>query len=175
MSSETITTALFLITAVVAAGVLINAVYPVIYTMAGTFSSSTHESDVRIRTDFKIIATYGSYGTETAQIWMKNTGTERIAIADIQRADVFCGGEGSFDHLSYSGSLADKKWKVDFGPDYDLNNNQYWDPGETIKITAQTATLPARGSNAYFQFSLTKRRSGFYCSLLLLTSLSAAR
>jgi flagellar protein FlaG len=43
MSSETITTALFLITAVIAAGVLINAVYPVVYNMAGTFSSTTHE------------------------------------------------------------------------------------------------------------------------------------
>ncbi len=46
MSAETITTALFLITAVVASAVLINAVYPVIQTMTGTFSSSTHESDV---------------------------------------------------------------------------------------------------------------------------------
>jgi flagellar protein FlaG len=156
MSSETITTALFLITAVVAAGVLINAVYPVIYTMAGTFSSSTHESDVRIRTDFKIIATYASYSTETAQVWMKNTGTERISFDEIQRADVFCGGEGSFDHLTYNALLNNKQWKADFNEDeYDLNNNQYWDPGETIKITAHTSTIPDLGGKVYFQFTLT--------------------
>ena len=155
MSSETITTALFLITAVVAAGVLINAVYPVIYTMAGTFSSSTHESDVMIRTDVKIIATYASYNTATAQIWMKNTGTERISLDAIKKADVFCGGEGSFDHLTYSDSLGDKKWKVDFTSEYDLNNNEYWDPGQTIKITAQTLTLPTKGNTAYFQFTLS--------------------
>ena len=47
MSDDSITTALFLITAVVASAVLINAVYPVISNMAGTFSSTTHESDVR--------------------------------------------------------------------------------------------------------------------------------
>jgi flagellar protein FlaG len=147
MSSETITTALFLITAVVAAGVLINAVYPVIYTMAGTFSSSTHESDVRIRTDFKIIATYAS--AANAQVWMKNTGTERISQNDPTKADVFCGEEGNFEHLTY-----DKNWNIDFGPDYDLNGNGYWDPGETIKITAEPSTLPASGGKVYFQFTL---------------------
>jgi flagellar protein FlaG len=158
MSSETITTALFLITAVVAAGVLINAVYPVIYTMAGTFSSSTHESDVRIRTDFKIIATYGSESSQTAQIWMKNTGTERISLEAIKTADVFCGGEGNFDHLTYSESFGEKKWQVDFDPvvkDYDLNGNGYWDPGETLKIIAETSTLPASGGKVYFQFTLS--------------------
>ena len=154
MSSETITTALFLITAVVAAGILINAVYPVIYTMAGTFTSSTHDTDVRIRTDFKIIATFASHNTATAQVWMKNIGMESISLNDIKRGDVFCGGEGSFDHLSYSDSAGDKQWQVDFGPDYDLNNNQYWDPGETVKIIAQTSTIPASGGNVYFQFTL---------------------
>jgi flagellar protein FlaG len=158
MSSETITTALFLITAVVAAGVLINAVYPVIYTMAGTFSSSTHESDVRIRTDFKIIATYGSESTQTAQIWMKNTGTERISLDAIRKADVFCGGQGNFDHLSYSDSVGDKRWQVDFDPDkkdYDLNGNGYWDPGETLKVIAETSTMPASGGKVFFQFTLS--------------------
>jgi len=72
-----------------------------------------------------------------------------------KKADVFCGGEGSFDHLTYSDSLGDKKWKVDFTSEYDLNNNEYWDPGETIKITAQTLTLPTKGNTAYFQFTLS--------------------
>src|SRR5512143_1005438 len=101
MSAETITTALCLITAVVASAVLINAVYPVVANMAGTFSSSTHESDVRIRTDFKIIATYASESSGTGQIWMKNIGSEQIPLRDVQRADVFGGSTGSFDHLAY--------------------------------------------------------------------------
>ena len=153
MSSETITTALFLITAVVASAVLINAVYPVIQTMTGTFSSSTHESDVRIRTDFKIIATSAN-ASGTAQVWMKNIGSERISLSEIQRADVFCGKVGSFDHLTYTnGSLVDTKWTADFGPGYDLNTNSYWDSGETLKVTAKTSIPPA-GNNIYFQFAL---------------------
>jgi flagellar protein FlaG len=156
MSAETITTALFLITAVVASAVLINAVYPVIQTMAGTFSSSTHESDVRIRTDFKIITTYATTGTPgTVQVWMKNIGTERISIAQIQQADVFCGSATSYNHLAHtSGSLGNNQWIEDFSvPEYDQNNNQFWDPGETLKVTAKT-TIPSSGSKVTFQFAL---------------------
>jgi len=151
MSSESITTALFLITAVVASAVLINAMYPVIQNMAGTFSSSTHESDVRIRTDFKIIATHASEGT--VQVWMKNVGSERIGLADIQRSDVFCGAVGSFDHLSYvSSNPGDKQWTEEFGTGYDLNANKFWDPGETVKITAKAPF--SSGDKVFFQFAL---------------------
>ena len=151
MSAETITTALFLITAVVASAVLINAVYPVIQNMAGTFSSSTHESDVRIRTDFKIITTTANRSAGTAQVWMKNIGTERISREEINRSDVFCGAVGNFDHLTYtSGSPG---WTADFGPGYDLNANGFWDSGETLKVTAKTSIPPA-GNNVYFQFAL---------------------
>ena len=155
MSAETITTALFLITAVVASAVLINAVYPVIQNMAGTFSSSTHESDVRMRTDFKIIATAASQSSGTAQVWMKNIGSERISRAEIQRADVFCGKVGSFDHLAYTnGSIGDNQWTEEFGTGYDLNTNSFWDPGETLKVTAKPRTQIHSGDNVYFQFAL---------------------
>jgi flagellar protein FlaG len=155
MSAETITTALFLITAVVASAVLINAVYPVIQNMAGTFSSSTHESDVRMRTDFKIIATSAN-ASGTAQVWMKNIGSERISLSEIQRADVFCGAVGSFDHLAYQNvapaSLNSGNWTADFGSGYDLNANSYWDSGETLKVNAKTSI--SSGDKVYFQFAL---------------------
>jgi flagellar protein FlaG len=153
MSAETITTALFLITAVVASAVLINAVYPVISTMAGTFSSTTHESDVRIRTDFKIIATSASDGT--AQVWMKNIGSEPISISDIQRADVFGGATNNFDHLVHinSSSPVGNQWRETFDSGYNLNTNQFWDPGETVKVSFKT-TIPSTGSKVYFQFAL---------------------
>ena len=97
MSSETITTALFLITAVVAAAVLINAVYPVISRLwPGTFSSTTHESDVRIRTDFKIIATYASQASGTSQVWMKNTGTEQDIVIRYQQGRCLWRGSRQF-------------------------------------------------------------------------------
>ncbi len=59
MSADTFTTAIFLITAVIAAGVLISAIFPVVYQMAGTFSSAGHASDQQIRTDFKVVLAVG--------------------------------------------------------------------------------------------------------------------
>jgi len=155
MSAETITTALFLITAVVASAVLINAIYPVVANMAGTFSSSTHESDVRIRTDFRIIATFASESSGTGQVWMKNIGSEQIPLRDVQRADVFGGATGSFDHLAHAnGTPGDNQWTETFtSPEYDLNGNQYWDAGETVKVTFRT-TIPSLGNKVYFQFAL---------------------
>jgi flagellar protein FlaG len=141
---------MFLITAVIAAGVLINAVFPVVYNMANTFSSATHESDQRLRTDFKIIATFASQSDSTAQVWMKNIGSQRIPASDIERSDVFCGAVGDFDRLSFtSGIITDGTWQADLS---DLNANNYWDPGETLKVTAMTARLPSTGNVAYFQF-----------------------
>jgi len=142
MSSETITTALFLITAVIAAGVLINAVYPVIYEMAGTFSSTTHESDTRMRTDFKVISAVAS--GSTVQIWMKNIGSEPIPLESITKSDVFLGAVGSFERLTY-----DTDWNAEILPPDD---NDVWETGETVEITAD---IDLTGVNrVYFQFSL---------------------
>ena len=99
MSSDTFTTALFLITAVIAAGVLINAIFPVVYQMTGTFSSASHESDQRLRTDFRIVLDSANQN-QYARVWIKNTGSEQIPIADIERSDVICGDAGNFNLLS---------------------------------------------------------------------------
>ncbi|CVK33641.1 exported protein of unknown function [Methanoculleus bourgensis] len=94
MSSEAFTTAMFLIAAIIAAGVLINAIFPVIYTLAGTISSSSHTVDERLSNDVKIVTTYASGGTKDAEIWLKNVGTARISPSDIGKADVFLGARG---------------------------------------------------------------------------------
>lgn len=157
MSAETFTTAMFLITAVIAAGVLVNAVFPVVYNMAGTFSSATHESDERLRTDFKIVtytATPGAYPpTGNAKIWLKNIGSSRIPIADVtNRSDVFCGKVGEFSRLTWTPStIEENTWTEQ---KYDTNNNGYWDPGETILITAYTDIPTTTEGLVYFQFIL---------------------
>jgi len=144
MSAETFTTAMFLITAIIAAGVLVNAVFPIVYTMTGTFSSASHESDERLRTDFKIIATYAS-GTN-GQIWIKNVGSTRIPASEVVRADVFYGAVGDFEHLMY-----DAGWTAELS---DINTNNYWDSGETLKVSVVATKSVSPGNVAYFQFVL---------------------
>jgi archaeal flagellar protein FlaG len=149
MSAETITTAMFLITAVVASGVLINAIFPVIYQTAGTFSSSTHASDVRLRTDFVIVTTFANHGPPlSGQVWMKNIGSQPVSGDEIQSSDVFFGKVGNFQRLD----LKSGQWSYHIS---DLNGNGYWDPGETLEIDTFTAdTTVATGGFVYYQFVL---------------------
>jgi len=155
MSSETFTTAMFLIAAIISAGVLINAVFPVIYTLSGTISSSSHNVDERLSTDVKIVTTFASGGEEnkTARIWLKNIGAGRIADADIRKADVFLGGRGDFIRLTWRGAVTEGAWTHEILEDIEDKNN-YWDPGETLYVEAKTSKIPARKEIVYFQFVL---------------------
>jgi archaeal flagellar protein FlaG len=155
MSADTFTTAMFLITAVISAGVLVNAVFPVVYNMAGTFSSASHDSDQRLRTDFKIIA-YTASGA-TGKVWIKNIGSTRISAADIIRSDVLGGATGDFDRLAYDVTQAEippeGSWNAELSDLSPTNNN--WDPGETVKVAFTTSKLPSpTGQDVYFQFIL---------------------
>jgi flagellar protein FlaG len=161
MSAETFTTAMFLITAVIAAGVLINAVFPVVYNMAGTFSSSTHASDERLRTDFKMVAYYTN-GDSYGHIYMKNIGSARITLSDIKKSDVLWGTEGDYGRLAYSSAASPGygEWTTEFASSgeviYDLNGNEYWDSGETLHITTRSPSAKPfySGDIMYFQFVL---------------------
>jgi flagellar protein FlaG len=148
MSSDTFTTAMFLIASIIAAAVLLNAVFPVIYTMTGTFSQSSHEADQRIRTDIKIINTYAKSGT--GQIWMKNIGTNRISYNEINSSDVFIGAPGDFESVSFKEGLLDGNgWNYQVPED----TNTYWDPGETLHVTVENSKIPtSKGDIVYFQF-----------------------
>lgn len=143
MSSETIVSALFLISAVIAAGILISAIFPVIYRTSESFGSASHEADLRMRTDFTIVHTYAK--TPDAQIWVKNTGTARIAAGDLESADAFIGAEGNFERISLSGhyTIEDQ-----------VPANDFWDPGETLSITLQSGRIPSTGGSAYFALVL---------------------
>lgn len=150
MSSETFTTAMFLMAAIISAGVLINAVFPVIYTLSGTITSSSHNVDERLSTDVKIVTTYASSENETAKIWLKNIGAGKIANADVQKADVFLGSQGDFVRLTRATELNPETWRYEILEDA----NNYWDPGETLYVEAMTAKVPGKGEIVYFQFVL---------------------
>jgi flagellar protein FlaG len=153
MSSDTFTTAIFLITAVIAAGVLVSAIFPVIYQMSGTFSSASHTADQQLRTDVKIVLATANQ-SQYARVWMKNTGSEQIPIAEIKRSDVICGNSGDFGRMSFvepGNSLSNGQWTYTLS---DLNSNTYWDPGETLEVDAHALTLKTDGSPNYFQFAL---------------------
>jgi flagellar protein FlaG len=146
MSSETITTAILLIGAVIAAGVLVNAIFPIIYTISDTAGSTSHAVDRQVRTDVKVINTFASASGQTAKIWLKNVGSVRIAANDLKGADIFLGEPGHFDRLSYPGDWTYTLLDTD---------TDYWQPGATVRIDAHTDLLPdTAGDVVYFQIVL---------------------
>jgi archaeal flagellar protein FlaG len=138
MSSETIVSALFLISAVVAAGVLINAVFPIISRTTETFGSVSHATDAQMRTDIKIVNTYANK-TAGATIWLKNVGSARIPSADLDQSDIFIGSPGDFERYS----LANHYTILE-------SANNFWDPGETLEITISSSKIPDTGNIGYF-------------------------
>jgi flagellar protein FlaG len=161
LAADTFVTALLLITAVISAGILINAVYPVVWNMAGTFSTASHETDTRMRTDFKIVGTYAASDPATgglAKIWMKNTGTTTIGKSEIEKSDVFIGLTTDFDRAhfmlaEYLVPSTNLDWSYTL---YDESGNQKWDPGETLEIRAfrDKNQFDIPGRDVYFQFVL---------------------
>jgi flagellar protein FlaG len=152
---------MMLITGVVAASILIVAVLPIVWSMVGTFSTASRDTDTRMRTDFKIVTTYAKYiasppspaGTNVT-VWMKNIGTAKIGIADLKSADVYVGKNTDFGRASWSsvpvlrGNL---QWWYTLS---DLNVNSYWDPGETLQVDTFCISAIGSAQPIYFQFTL---------------------
>jgi flagellar protein FlaG len=149
MSSESIVTALFLISAVIAAGVLISAIFPAIYRTADTFGSVSHEAEVQMRTDIKIVNYH--VNSTYAKIWLKNIGTYRMGTAEIDDSDIFFGQSGNFERLPIYGHYNTGEL-----------GNGFWDQGETLMITIPEADItglcpdcwPSSGNDAYFAIVL---------------------
>jgi len=155
MSSETFATAIFLITAVVAAAILVNAFFPVIYSATSTFTQSSQSADERLRTDIKIINAFSPTDGSATKIWIKNVGSIRIADTDIEASDIFFGQPGNFDVLVYtSGTPSAGEWTFTIREDEGIG---YWNTGETLQLEMKpvtTSPLPASGGEVYFQFVL---------------------
>lgn len=154
MSSESFTTAIFLITAIVAAAILVNAFFPVIYSATSTFTESSHSTDERLRTDVKIVNAYAESDGD-AKVWIKNVGSLRIADTDISSSDVYFGIPGGFEYMVYTeGTPSSGNWTYDIREE-STTSNEYWDSGETLEITLATASSTfSTGDYAYFQFVL---------------------
>ncbi|MDD4299126.1 MAG: flagellin [Methanomicrobium sp.] len=154
MSSETFATAIFLITAIVAAAVLVNAFFPIMYQATSTFSESSSSADERLRTDIQIINTYANAtSSPDAKIWIKNTGSARIGTNTINMSDVFIGEVGNFDITTLvSGTPGANQWSYTI---IQTEDNGYWDPRETLQISVNSDLIPSTsGEYVYFSMAL---------------------
>lgn len=154
MSSETFTTAIFLITAIVAAAILVNAFFPVIYSATSTFTESSQSTDERLRTDMKIVNAHTASDGDS-KIWIKNIGLIRIADTEIASSDIYFGIPGDFEYMIYTGNTPSSgNWTFTIR-EAAGTENEYWDSGETLEITLTVdSSTFSTGEYAYFQFVL---------------------
>ena len=173
MASEVFVSAMLLITAVVASAILIAAVFPVVWTMVSTFSSASHDTDTRMRTDFKIVTTFANSTIPLvrnggwAKIWIKNIGTTRIGVDEIDKSDVIVGLVGNMNRATLTTDWepnVDNTWNYQL---IDNNLNGLWDTGETLEIVAAKTEFTDDGLPVYFQFVLP---NGVYRSAEFTTS-----
>jgi flagellar protein FlaG len=164
VSAESITTALFLISAVIGAGVLINAIFPVIYKTTSSVETVSAQSETRLKTDIAIVATLANHDELISggysKVWMKNTGSQRIHENEIlnKKSTVIFGLLGDVDMMESQGtnSIADDgygQWNYSI---IEPIGNSYWDPGETLMIYIKNPTDITLKENSpmYFQFIL---------------------
>ena len=143
MSSETIVTGIFLIAAVVAASVLVSALFPTIFRTTQTFGAVSHEAESQMRTDIKIVNTFANTTENRAtRVWLKNIGSNRISQTELDESDIFVGSVGDFERISLAGRYT-----------IEGNGNNFWDPGETLSITAFSSKLPQQ-TTTFVYFSI---------------------
>ena len=123
MVDSTISTAILIIAAVIATVATISAVFPSMFSAAGSIASATAGTDSRATTLLSITA-HGFEGS-TLHIWAKNGGQDSIPGADLERARLYYGnGAGPMTSYAMACSIED--------PQDDDGN---LDPGETLQIT----------------------------------------
>lgn len=135
MAQNVISTAILIIAAVIAAVALINGVFPTIYQMSGSMTTVSDASNDRMRTEIKIICESANQTENSINVYLKNSGDQKVTAAHIGLSDVYFGTGEAMERCSRDGSSgATWAWSIDGG-----NGDSTWDPGETLDIWLKTA------------------------------------
>jgi archaeal flagellar protein FlaG len=135
MAQNVISTAILIIAAVIAAVALINGVFPTIYQMSGSMQTVSDASNDRMRTEIKIIYESANQTDNSMNVYLKNSGDEKVTAAHIGQSDVYFGTGEAMERCSSDGSSgATWAWSIDGG-----NGDSAWDPGETLNLWIKTA------------------------------------
>ncbi len=153
MASEAISSALFIIGGVVAASVLLSAIFPVIFNAGQTFGTVAHGADEKMRTDFAIVNTFSVESENTAQVWLKNTGVDTISRYELEKADVFIGSTSSITNLPYNNALPLESFTITMAGG---GSDTVWNIGETVQLDIKSASIGSltEGETVYFSFVL---------------------
>jgi flagellar protein FlaG len=135
MAQNVISTAILIIAAVVAVVALINGVFPSIYQMSGSMTSVSDASNDRMKTEIKIICESANQTDHTLNVYVKNTGDQKITGSRVAMSDVYYGTGDAMERCGHdvaSGAM----WTYFI---VEGNGDSTWDPGETLNVWIITA------------------------------------
>ena len=153
MASEAISSSIMIIGAVLGAAVLITAILPAIFSAGDTFGTVSSSAEQKLKTDFRIVNTHA--GADSIQVWMKNVGSTRISIYDIQKSDVFLGiGSSNYDRYGWGSGTDGRTFS------FSGDSGGYWNIGETLEVEIGGLTIGLSDQLSYtFTLPNSIRRS----------------
>jgi flagellar protein FlaG len=131
MAEEAISTAILTVATIIAALVLVNAMYPSLYSASGSILSMNDRTAERIRTDLTVLTEWYPLSHPADDIcleaWVKNTGSTTITAKDLQESDLFL----------YTGNRISVRIAADDWDSELLNGDgdASWGPTETLHLT----------------------------------------
>jgi flagellar protein FlaG len=141
MSSETITSAIFLITAVLALAILVNAFFPVMHQTASTFSDSADSVGDAIGSEIKVTYAYiySAQSQGEAYVFIKNVGSERISKRSLDSAEVFVESPNGAARVPRADTASSNQWQYRAYDNSVINN--WLLPGETLRVVIKSDNL----------------------------------
>jgi archaeal flagellar protein FlaG len=130
MAEEAISTAILTVATIIAALVLVNAMYPSLYSASGSILSMNTRAAERIMTDITVLTEWYPPGHAADDIaleaWVKNTGSTTVTETDLSHVDLFL-----YTGNGMSTRIPAADWSHELlNGDGDKN----WDPTETMHL-----------------------------------------
>ena len=139
---KAIITVFMIVAGVIAAVLVFNAVLPAIVQSNGDLVSMGARLGDGLRSEIAVIhACRAPEYTDTALVWVKNTGAATIKA--VERCDVFFGPEGNYQRIPFG--AGDPHWE------YAVEEDSFWKPTATLKVTVDYGSPLTAGERYFFK------------------------
>ncbi len=136
MAEQAISTAILTVATIIAALVLVNALYPSLYSISGSILSMNDRATDRISTDLSVLTEWYDpmhpAGDIALEAWVKNTGSTTITADELNNTDVFL---NTGNHMTiripraeWSGNILNGNGDADWGPSETIHVIVHYDP-----------------------------------------------
>ncbi|HLF76747.1 MAG TPA: hypothetical protein VJB57_04585 [Dehalococcoidia bacterium] len=141
---KAIATVMLTVAGIAAIVAVLNSLMPAITRTSSSIVATADGVDSRIQTHVEIIHAAGATGSPVVEAWTKNIGG--IAIAPLERVDVFFGPESNFVRVPYgTGACTAPCWT------YEIENDSVWNPTATLRITLNLEDDLVSGTTYYIK------------------------